>query len=102
MELCVKCKEKERAKNKKYCKDCHNAYMREWRKNNPLSEDQKKRDRCRSYASVYLKRGKIEKRTCIICGSPNSEMHHKDYNKPLEVIWLCRSCHNNQHKEHKC
>lgn len=34
---------------------------------------------------------------CQKCGCPSEgralDGHHEDYSKPLEVIWLCRSCH---------
>lgn len=25
-------------------------------------------------------------------------MHHPDYSKPLEVVWMCRPCHLAEHK----
>jgi hypothetical protein len=35
---------------------------------------------------------------CSECGVPCiPDGHHEDYSKPLEVRWLCRSCHNKAH-----
>ena len=52
----------------------------------------------RSYAHVYLKRGKLKKEPCQECGDLISEMHHPDYSKPLKIIWLCRVCHLELHR----
>lgn len=82
----------------KECKLCHALYMREWRKTHPFTIEQRKKDSCRSYAGVYLRRGKIEKENCYICGSGNSQMHHDDYDKPLNIKWLCRKCHLGAHR----
>ncbi len=78
-----------------YCKKCHAKYMLENRpKHRDLPDEARKKANARSYAHVYVKRGKIEKKPCMICGSNNKlEMHHEDHNKPTEVIWLCRIHH---------
>jgi len=55
-----------------------------------------------------IKKGIIQRKThCENCGSINTfsdgragvQAHHNDYNKPLEVIWLCQKCHYEWHKK---
>ena len=57
-----------------------------------------------------IKKGILIPRTdCELCGQvPNTqqgrkgiEAHHSDYNKPLEVLWLCQKCHHHWHKENQ-
>jgi hypothetical protein len=39
---------------------------------------------------------------CQICNKQKArDRHHIDYNKPLEVILLCRSCHKKEHDKLK-
>lgn len=42
-----------------------------------------------------LRRGKLARPSaCSECGKKcRPDAHHPDHSKPLEVIWLCRSCH---------
>ncbi len=77
--------------------------MREWRRRHPyadLPEETKRRIRARAYANVYKRRGKLKQGPCEMCGSPDSQMHHYDYDKPLDVRWLCRPCHLWVHPTH--
>ena len=39
----------------------------------------------------------LRKQPCAVCGEAKVEAHHHDYSKPLDVIWLCRSCHIKHH-----
>jgi hypothetical protein len=72
--------------------------MRELRHGRALTPEQRRRDNARSYAGSYKRRGLLIQQPCA-CGSTDSQMHHDDYGKPLEVVWMCRPCHMALHKE---
>lgn len=44
-------------------------------------------------ARAALKRGDLVRKPCIYCRGEPAEMHHPDYGKPLEIIWVCRRHH---------
>jgi hypothetical protein len=46
---------------------------------------------------IAVKDGKIIHQPCEVCGRQDSEGHHEDYSKPLEVIWLCSTHHAERH-----
>ncbi len=31
------------------------------------------------------------------CGTMETQAHHKDYRKPLDIEWLCKECHYKAH-----
>lgn len=43
--------------------------------------------------------GKLIKQPCEMCGKLKVEAHHEDYEKPLEVNWLCCKHHAERHKQ---
>jgi len=47
-----------------------------------------------------LRSGRVEKQyICSVCDSDRIvEGHHDDYCEPLNVRWLCSTCHNKWHK----
>lgn len=85
-----------RSETQKDCLAYHAKRMREFRARTSLTPLQRKKMNCHSYAHVYLRRGKLVREPCR-CGDPNSQMHHPDYDKPLQVEWLCRKCHLELH-----
>lgn len=48
-----------------------------------------------------LKRGLVEQKPCQVCGSPESEAHHENYDRPADVVWLCRQHHREEHRRLK-
>ena len=100
-ELCSKCKKPNDRQviKQRYCRSCHNAYQRANRpKHFELTDEQRIKANTRSYANVYQKRGLLDPKPCHNCGSTTTiHKHHEDYSKPLDVEWLCKSCHEDHH-----
>jgi hypothetical protein len=53
--------------------------------------------------SRAIRHGKlINPKICSVCNSTNLiQAHHDDYTKPIDVRWLCLSCHFEWHKKNK-
>jgi len=58
-----------------------------------------RRMKCHNAVARALKRGLLFKLPCEKCGDEKSLAHHEDYDKPLDVVWLCQVCHMQRHKE---
>lgn len=62
----------------------------EWKANHPL----------RRAANVALgnavRSGKVKKQPCWVCGQ-SAVAHHPDYDRPLDVVWLCQPHHKQAH-----
>ncbi len=56
-------------------------------------EEKRLRNRARWAARHALKRGRIAKGPCAICGEAKVDMHHENYAKPLDVVMLCKRHH---------
>lgn len=75
-------------------KEAKRRAIETWQQNNP-----KKR-------AVHVTTGnairdkKIIKKPCEICGCYKVVAHHCDYDKPLEVMWLCTTHHAEWHAKH--
>lgn len=48
-----------------------------------------------------VKKGLLIKKPCEVCGKKKAVAHHDDYNKPLDVRWLCHKHHMQHHKEER-
>lgn len=75
-------------------KEEHNHYG----KGMPKAEVEK-RLRARAKVGHAIRDRRLVPLPCEICGDEMSEAHHNDYNKPLEVSWLCYKHHKEIHNE---
>ncbi len=55
------------------------------------------KDRARQAVSAALRKKKLIKEPCEICGEVKVEAHHDDYNNRLAVRWLCVKHHKELH-----
>ena len=125
MQICNKCKidkpledfsiNKQNRNGRKYrCRECLREdyisenkieYFREYRKNNKtkILDINKRQDRTKARSrwklATNIRNGSIVRpKKCPVCGSDKDiQGHHEDYLKPLEVDWICRSCHKHKH-----
>jgi hypothetical protein len=108
-----------------HCNPCHRVYLREYRKKrrlagNPIKRTEEQQGRKRGRESVarlgdglarrkYLagqavsyavEKGRmVRPEICSRCGAGGKiQGHHRDYDKPLEVEWLCIGCHGEVHR----
>ena len=86
MSSCKACKRKRQA-----------VSFGEWQKSE--LERHPEKVRARRLVKAALGSGKLVKRThCEACGKELPlHAHHSDYDRPLEVAWLCHSCHIKLH-----
>lgn len=57
----------------------------------------KKAARARLMVAKALRRGELAKQPCRDCGSVDTLAHHPDYDKPMEVVWLCLTHYREEH-----
>ncbi len=69
----------------------HYQQVKAWIKANP------EKYKAHQHVQRALKRGDITRLPCETCGEIKTHAHHSDYAKPLEVTWLCATCHRRQH-----
>ena len=72
---------------------------RDWEREYNQRPDVKKRKDANQYVKLAIKFGDLTRPdTCDRCGKEcKPEAHHEDYDKPLDVMWLCKECHEGAH-----
>lgn len=51
----------------------------------------------RKQARQAMRAGTLAKLPCEVCNDIDTQAHHDDYSKPLEVRWLCHKHHRAHH-----
>ena len=65
---------------------------RKWRAANPEAY------RAQCAVNNAVRDGRLDRKPCEVCASTSAvHAHHKDYAKPLDVVWLCARCHHRLH-----
>lgn len=80
-------------------------YNKAWRKKNGYRNEKKakkkfpEKEYARRLLQIAVRKGRIIRGTCEVCGKSNGQGHHDDYMKPLDVRWFCPLHHIQYHKK---
>lgn len=72
--------------------ESHNAAAKRWTARHP--------ERRNAHIEVgnAVRDGRLIPTPCQACGEDKVEGHHPDYNRPLDVVWLCNQHHREAHQ----
>jgi len=78
-------------------REYHKQYWHKRKNKLPKGYLEDKNAKAHNAVATAINNGKLIPQNCEICGKGKVEAHHDDYNKPLEVRWLCKSHHKLLH-----
>ena len=96
-----------------YCRVCHGQKIKNKRESKKLlsfdevaphkkfwlAENRLKR-KAHQAVAYAVQTGRLIRQPCERCGTTQTVVaHHEDYNKPLDVLWLCKYHHKERHME---
>lgn len=81
--------------NKPRVKAAKLEYMKGYYKSKPFYM------KASSAVTQAIRSGQMVRGCCEVCGNPETEGHHDDYNKLLNVRWLCKLHHEEWHTKHE-
>lgn len=84
-----------RKSSKKYSKLHPDKRLESTRK---YREKNEKKSQCHGIVGYAIKCGNLVRKPCEICGREKVHAHHDDYDKPLDIRWLCDEHHNEWHR----
>lgn len=100
---CKECNKKDVRKNRSEALDHYREYdrqrgnrqgveyLREYRERYP------KKYAAHSKVNNAIAGGKLVRGCCEICGEEKTVAHHDDYDRPLDIRWLCQGHHKQWH-----
>jgi hypothetical protein len=61
------------------------------------SSDWQRKSRARTAVRNAIRDGRLVRGKCEVCGEPDAQAHHDNYDQPLAVRWLCQVHHTAEH-----
>lgn len=104
LKVCRKCeraaqKARERRSPEAYMAALERSRRKKRKPRKTLKKQHDDKGRVRSLTSRRIRAGWIPKAdACSQCGALNPQVHHVNYDRPDDILWLCSKCHGKQHR----